>query len=435
MSSVAIGLIGMVGLVGLLALRVHIGAALGLTAVVGIFVLRGPTAALSLLGESSFDFVAHWSLSAVPMFILMGSLAYHSGITAVLFQAARAWLSFLPGGLALATTCASAGFAAASGSSVAMAGAMSRLAVPEMLKAGYNKGLAAGVVAASGTLGALIPPSIPFILYAVFMEASVSKLLIAGIVPGLLTLGAYSALIMLRVWRNPALAPRVETEFSFAEKRRLLSSAWPMPLIVLGIVGGLYSGVFTATEVGALGAVITLVVATASGRMSLLTLRRAIQETVISTATIFFIAIGAVLFSQFLTLSRIPMEIGMVINVFGTNQLAFVLLVSVFYLILGMFLDPIGLMLVTLPVLAPALHALDIDVIWFGVLVVKFVEIGLLTPPIGLNLYVVTAALDGKVSFAQVVRGTSWFLASEAVVVAIIIAFPALILWLPGIMN
>jgi len=414
---------------------VPIGAALGTVAVTGILVLRGPQAAMVLLSEGAFDFVAHWSLSAVPMFILMGSIAFHSGLTSTLFAAARVWLGFMPGGLAVATTCASAGFAAASGSSVAMAGAMSRLAVPEMLKAGYDKGLAPGVVAASGTLGALIPPSIPFILYGVFMEASVSKLLIAGIVPGLLTFLAYTALIVIRAKLNPALAPRTSERFTLRQKLATLVAAWPFPVIVLGVIGGLYSGMFTATEVGAFGACVTLLAALISGRFSGAMLSAALRETLLSTAAIFLIAIGAVLFSQFLTLTRIPLEIGRIIDMFAVNQLAFILLVSLFYLVLGMFLDPIGLMLVTLPLLGPAITALDVDVIWFGVLVVKFVEIGLLTPPIGLNLYVVAAALNGKVSFAEVTRGTAWFLAAEAVVMVIVIACPGLILLLPNIMQ
>lgn len=435
MTPIAIGFLGLGGLLVLLAVRVPIGAALGTVAFLGILVLRGPQAAMVLLSEGAFDFVAHWSLSAVPMFILMGSIAFHSGLTSTLFAAARAWFGFMPGGLAVATTCASAGFAAASGSSVAMAGAMSRLAVPEMLKAGYDKGLAAGVVAASGTLGALIPPSIPFILYGVFMEASVSKLLIAGIVPGLLTFLAYTALIVIRAKLNPALAPRSPERFTLRQKCGTLVAAWPLPVIVLGVIGGLYSGVFTATEVGAFGACVTLFAALVSGRFSAAMLYSALREALLSTAAIFLIAIGAVLFSQFLTLTRIPLEIGRIIDMFAVNQLVFILLVSLFYLVLGMFLDPIGLMLVTLPLLSPAITALDVDVIWFGVLVVKFVEIGLLTPPIGLNLYVVAAALNGKVSFAEITRGTAWFLAAEAVVMVIVIACPGLILLLPNIMQ
>lgn len=434
MTNVTIGLLGMTGLLFLLAIRTPIGIALGVVASIGVIAIRGWNAGLSILGASSFDFVAHWTLTAVPMFILMGNLAYHSGLTAKLFDAARVWLSFLPGGLALATVASSAGFAAASGSSVAMAGAMSRIAVPEMLRAGYDKGLATGSVAASGTLGALIPPSIPFILYAVFMEASVAKLLIAGIIPGLLTLVAYSVLIIVRTSLNPELAPAQNEVIPLGVKLRLLGRSWPLPAIVMGVVGGLYSGIFTATEVGAGGAALVLVVSLLGRAMTPEILWRSVRVTVVTTATIFLIAIGAVMFSQFLTLSRIPLEIGNFITIFADNKLMFVLLVSAFYLVLGMFLDPIGLMLVTLPILYPAISALGIDVIWFGVIVVKFVEIGLLTPPIGLNLYVVRAAVGDSVSFTEIVKGTSWFLVAESVVMVCLFAFPGLVLLLPSLM-
>ncbi len=435
MSPVTIGLWCVVLLLFLIAIRVPIGVALGATASVGIYFLRGLTAMLSSLGAATFDFVAHWSLTAIPMFILMGAIAFHSGLTAHLFRAARAWLSFLPGGLAIATNIASAGFAAASGSSVAMAGAMSRLAVPEMLRAGYDKGLATGVVAASGTLGALIPPSIPFILYAVFMEASVSRLLMAGLLPGLLTLIAYTGLIMIRVKINPDLAPRTDDKVARGEKWRLLIRAWPLPLIVAGVVGGLYSGVITATEAGAFGACVAVLASVLDRSFSWSMMRTAVVETVRTTAAIFLIAIGAVLFSRFLTLSQIPMQIGMLVNEYSVNMVVFFILTSVFYLVLGMFLDPIGLMLVTLPILAPVMHSLGVDEIWFGVIVVKFIEIGLLTPPIGLNLFVTSAAVGDAVPFDRVVRGTLWFLCAEAVVMILLFTFPSISLFIPDLMG
>ncbi|WP_337997692.1 TRAP transporter large permease subunit [Oleispirillum naphthae] len=435
MSAVQIGCMGIACVLLLAALRIPIGVALGGTAAVGVLLIRGQTAALSILGAATFDFAAHWTMTAVPMFLFMGNVAYHSGLATMLYRAARAWLSFLPGGLALATTCASAGFAATSGSSVAMAGAMSRLAVPEMLRAGYDKGLASGVVAASGTLGALIPPSIHFILYATFMETSVSKLLMAGIIPGLLTMAAYFGLVVIRTTLNPSLAPRTNDAVPMEEKLRLLAQAWPLPIIFIGIIGGIYSGIVTATEAGAAGSALALIVAALSGRLNRAMLLAVVKDTAGTTAAIFFIAIGAVLFSQFLTISRVPLVIGGLIRGLSDNLPLFLLMISVFYLVLGMFLDAVGLMLVTLPILAPAVSVMGIDVIWFGVIVVKFVEIGLLTPPIGLNLYVVTAAVKGQITFSEVVRGTSWFLYAEAVVMVLILSFPQLSLFIPNLMN
>lgn len=434
MSNIQIGLTCIVLLLVLLSLRIPIGVSLGMTAFTGIFALRGMDAAFSLMGSTAFQFVAHWSLTAIPMFILMGAIAFHTGLTRTLFDAGKAWLSFLPGGLAIATNVSSAGFAAASGSSVAMAGAMSRLAVPEMLRAKYDPGLATGVVAASGTLGAFIPPSIPFVLYAVFMEASVGQLLMAGIIPGLLTMVAYSLLIIIRVKVNPGLAPVTSDRFTRSEKWMLLLKSWPLPVIVAGVVGGLYTGTVTATEAGAFGASIAIIAAIAQKTFSWGALRLAVSETVKSTASIFLIAIGAVLFSRMLTLSQIPMNIGFWVEDYAVALWMFLIIVTVFYIVLGMFLDPIGLMLVTLPVLAPFVIAFDIDVIWFGVLVVKFIEIGLLTPPIGLNLFVVSAGVGDAVPFSTIVKGTLWFLAAEAVVLALLMYFPQISLFLPSLM-
>lgn len=434
MSNIQIGLTCIGLLLVLLSLRIPIGVSLGMTAFTGIFALRGMDAAFALMGSTTFQFIAHWSLTAIPMFILMGAIAFHTGLTRTLFDAGKAWLSFLPGGLAIATNVSSAGFAAASGSSVAMAGAMSRLAVPEMLRAKYDPGLATGVVAASGTLGAFIPPSIPFVLYAVFMEASVGQLLMAGIIPGLLTMVAYSLLIIVRVKMNPGLAPVTSDRITRSEKWILLVKSWPLPVIVAGVVGGLYTGTVTATEAGAFGAFIAIVAAVLQRSFSWGGLRLAVSETVKSTASIFLIAIGAVLFSRMLTLSQIPMNIGIWVEDYAVALWIFLIIVTVFYIVLGMFLDPIGLMLVTLPVLAPFVIAFDINVIWFGVLVVKFIEIGLLTPPIGLNLFVVSAGVGDSVPFGTIVRGILWFLAAEAVVLALLMFFPEISLFLPSLM-
>lgn len=435
MTPVMIGVICLGLLVLFLAIRAPIGVALGASGAIGLLAMRGSSATLSVLGNATFDFIASWELTAVPMFLLLGSIAYHSGLATNLFRAARAWLYFLPGGLAIATNLASAGFAAASGSSVAMTGAMSRLAIPEMVRAGYEKGLAAGSVASAGTLGALIPPSIPFILYGVFMEESVGKLLLAGILPGLLTMSAYCILILIRVWINPKLAPRVDEQMDTREKWVLLARAWPIPLIVLGVVGGLYSGTVTATETGAFGAGVAVIASLVDRTFSWKMIRNSIVEATRTTAAIFLIAIGAIIFTRMLALSRVPVEIGVLVNDYSLNLFSFFLIISVFYLILGMFLDPIGLMLISLPILTPIAHALGVDLIWFGVIVVKFIEIGLLTPPIGLNLFVTSAALGPSFPFERIVKGTLWFLCAEFFVMILIFTFPEISLFIPGLSN
>ncbi|PHK94370.1 C4-dicarboxylate ABC transporter [Pseudoroseomonas rhizosphaerae] len=435
MTPLQIGFAGLGAVFVLIALRVPIGVALGGVSVVGIAVLRSPQAALGALGALPFEFAAHWSLSAVPMFLLMGAVAYHTGMTGSLFRAARLWLGFLPGGLAVATNFAAAGFAAASGSSMATAAAMGRLAIPEMLRARYEPGLATAVVAASGTLGSLIPPSILMVLYGIFAEQPIGRLLIAGIVPGLLTAAVYAAMIILRCWLNPALAPRAEEPAGWAERLAALRQVWPIPVLVLAVIGSLYGGVATPTEAAAVGALAACGIAALQGRMSRAAMGAAVMEALEGTASIFFIAIGAVLLSRFLALSGMPGFLAGLMGSWAVDPLLVVIGASLIYLFLGCFLDPLGLMLLTLPVLLPMFQALNLDLVWIGVLVIKYLEIGLLTPPVGMNAYVVSGIVGKEVPLPTIFRGLLWFLAAEAVIVALLIAYPQISLWLPDLMG
>ncbi len=435
MTPLQIGFAGLGAVFVLIALRVPIGVALGGVSVVGIALLRSPQAALGALGALPFEFAAHWSLSAVPMFLLMGAVAYHTGMTGSLFRAARLWLGFLPGGLAVATNFAAAGFAAASGSSMATAAAMGRLAIPEMLRARYEPGLATAVVAASGTLGSLIPPSILMVLYGIFAEQPIGRLLIAGIVPGLLTAAVYAAMIILRCWLNPALAPRAEEPAGWAERLAALRQVWPIPVLVLAVIGSLYGGVATPTEAAAVGALAACGIAALQGRMSRAAMGAAVMEALEGTASIFFIAIGAVLLSRFLALSGMPGFLAGLMGSWAVDPLLVVIGASLIYIFLGCFLDPLGLMLLTLPVLLPMFQALNLDLVWIGVLVIKYLEIGLLTPPVGMNAYVVSGIVGKEVPLPTIFRGLLWFLAAEAVIVALLIAYPQISLWLPDLMG
>jgi tripartite ATP-independent transporter DctM subunit len=435
MTPLQIGFAGLGAVFVLIALRVPIGVALGGVSVVGIALLRSPQAALGALGALPFEFAAHWSLSAVPMFLLMGAVAYHTGMTGSLFRAARLWLGFLPGGLAVATNFAAAGFAAASGSSMATAAAMGRLAIPEMLRARYEPGLATAVVAASGTLGSLIPPSILMVLYGIFAEQPIGRLLIAGILPGLLTAAVYAAMIILRCWLNPALAPRGEEPAGWAERLAALRQVWPIPVLVLAVIGSLYGGVATPTEAAAVGALAACGIAALQGRMSRAAMGAAVMEALEGTASIFFIAIGAVLLSRFLALSGMPGFLAGLMGSWAVDPLLVVIGASLIYIFLGCFLDPLGLMLLTLPVLLPMFQALNLDLVWIGVLVIKYLEIGLLTPPVGMNAYVVSGIVGKEVPLPTIFRGLLWFLAAEAVIVALLIAYPQISLWLPDMMG
>ena len=435
MSSLTIGFLSLAAIIFLIAIRVPIAVSLGGVALVGMSLVRSPDVALGLAKETPFNFAAHWSLTAIPMFLLMGTIAHNAGLSAALFRAARIWFGALPGGLAVAANLACAGFAAASGSSVATAAAMGRIAIPEMLKAGYDKALATGVVASAGTLGALIPPSILFVLYGIFAEVSIVKLLIAGLLPGLLTAAVYTLLIVGRCWLNPALAPRVDMsqyENPWRERWSSLVPVWPLALLILAIIGGLYSGLVTPTEAGAVGAFIAFLIALLQGRLTRENFTDSMRETASASARIFFVAVGAVMYTKFLAFTGVPDFFGQAIIDIGLSPIVLVIGTSLIYLFLGMFLDPLGVLLLTLPILLPMFDALDLDLIWLGVLVVKYLEIGMLTPPVGFNVYVIKSVVGDEIPLETIFKGVAWFLAAEVVIMALLIAFPQISLYLPS---
>ena len=435
MDSVALGFAGLAVLIVLLALHVPVAISLCLVSVCGIALLRGWGPALSLLGGLPYGFSASWTLSAVPMFLLMGSLAYHTGLTGSLYAAARAWLGRLPGGLAVATNFACAGFAAVSGSSMATAAAMGRLAMPEMLRAGYSPSLATGVVAAAGTLGALIPPSVAMIIYGLFAERPIGKLLVAGVLPGILTALAYAAMIVVRTLLEPSVAPPVREPVSWRERLAALADAWPMPLLVLLVIGGIYGGLTTPTEAAAVAALLAALIAVARRQLTWRVLLLSISEATRTTATIFIVGFAAIMFTRFLGLTGMPDYLSGLISAYSVGPLTVILLAMAIYVVLGMFLDPLGLMLITLPIVLPAFEHAGIDLIWAGVLVIKFVEIGFITPPVGMNAFVIKGIVGDAVPLSTIFRGLAWFIAAEVVVTGLLIAFPQISLWLPGLMD
>ena len=435
MTELQIGFLGLGAVLVLIAARVPIGVALGGVSTLGVIMVRDVGVAAGVVKLTTFEFAASWNISAIPMFLLMGAIAHHSGISTALFRAARLWLGNLPGGLPGASNFACAGFAAASGSSVATAAAMGRITIPEMTAQGYDKGLATGVVAAAGTLGSLIPPSILMVLYGIFSETSIAKLLIAGILPGVLTAVVYAAMIITRCKLNSTLAPRIRMTVSLRERLGASRDVWPLLALILGIIGGIYGGIVTPTEAGAFGAFLSLLLAWMQGRMTLALFRDSVIEALLNTAKIFFIAIGAVLLTRFLALSGVPFFIGQMIGDWALNPILLVLATSLVYLLLGMFLEPLGLMLLTLPLLLPMFDALNLNLIWLGVLVIKYLEIGLMTPPVGFNVYIVKSVVGDSVPLGVIFRGVSWFLACEVVIVSLLVAFPQISLFLPDLMD
>ena len=435
MSQLEIGFIGLGAVLVLIAARFPIGLALALVSIVGVAAARGPDVALVMLQSAPFDFAAHWSLSAIPMFLLLGAIAFHSGLSAAVFRAARLWLGNLPGGLAVATNVACAAFAAASGSSTATAAAMGHITIPEMLKQDYDKGLATAVVASAGTLGSMIPPSILMVLYGIFAEVSISKVLIAGVLPGLLTALVYSVMIVTRCWFNPRLAPRLDEQVSWRQRLEALGEVWPLLALIVGIIGGIYGGIVTPVEAGAFGAFLAFVIAFLQGRLTRKVLKDSVMEGVTSTARVFFVAIGAILLTKFLAITGVPVYLGEQIGDWALDPILLVVATSLIYVVLGMFLDPLGLLLVTLPLFLPMFEALNLDLIWFGVIVIKFLEIGLLTPPVGLNVYVIKSVVGDQVDLESIFKGVAWFLLCEILVVVLLVSYPQISLFLPGLMD
>lgn len=417
----------------LIALRVPIGLALALVATIGTSLLIGWRGALALMGRIPFEFAASWEFSAVPAFLLMGAIAYRSGMTGSIFEAARLWLGRLPGGLAVATNFAAAGFGAACGSSLATTVAMGKIAVPEMLRWRYEPGLATATCACAGTLAALIPPSIPFIVYAILAEQSVSKLFLAGVIPGILTAVAYAVMIVGRCVLNPALAPAIPERPGWGERFAALARMWELPVLALLVLGGIYGGIVTPTEAGAVGAVLAALLAAAKGALSWTILRDSLREAAHTTAAILFIAIGAVMLARYLALTGLPLFIADAIAAWSIDPLLFIVLSAAIFLVLGMFLDPFGIMVISVSVMLPAYERLGYDLIWFGVILVKYIEIGLITPPVGLNVFAAKSIAPPEIALETIFRGVGWFLVAEAVVMALLLGFPGLSLWLPNL--
>ena len=431
MSDVQIGLAGLGILFTLIALRVPIGVALIGVSFGGLWYLMGWGVAWGSVGLIPYHFAANWVLSSVPMFLLLGFICFHAQLTQGLFRAARIWLSGVPGGLAVASIFGSAGFAAVSGSSVACSAAMGRIAVPEMVRHGYNPGLATGTVAVAGTIGALIPPSIIMILYGVIAQVSIAGLFLGGISAGVITAIGYIVVVMVRVKLNPALAPDVREEVSLAEKIDALKDTWPVLLIMIGIFGGLFGGVFTATEAGAVGAFLSCVVALLKGALNWQRFRNAILETLLTTGALLVIAIGASLLTRFLTLSGAGDYLSEMMIGSDTSTLMLLLGLVAVYLLLGMFLEPIGAMLLTLPIVLPIIESADLSLLWFGVVLTKMLEIGMITPPVGMNVFVIKSVVDDLVSTSAIFRGIFWFLIMDLVVLALLMTVPDIILFLP----
>lgn len=433
MTELEIGLLFIGILLTLILMRVPIGIALIGVSFCGIWALMSWRVAWGSLGIVPYHFASSWLLSSVPAFLFMGFVCYHTRLTEGLFRAARVWLSGLPGGLAIASVFGCAGFAAVTGSSVACSAAMGKIAVPEMIRHRYSPELATGTVAAGGTIGALIPPSILMIIFGLIAQVPVNQLFLGGITVGALTLVAYVGVILVRVWLNPALAPPVTETITLSDKLSALADTWPVLLIAIGVFGGLFSGAFTPTEAGAIGGFLSCLVAVIKRTMTFVALRKAVVETIITTASLMIIAIGASLLTRFLALSGAGDALSDGILSLGADPIIIIIGICVIYLILGMILEPIGAMLLTLPIVLPIIGETGYSLLWFGVLLTKLLEIGMVTPPIGMNVFVIKGVVGNLASLTTIFRGVMWFVIIDLFMIALLVAFPQIILFLPGL--
>lgn len=435
MDRTVIGLIGVFAALLLIFLRVPIGIAMGLVGMVGIAAITSTNAAFGIAKTIPYELIGDWNLSAVPMFLLMGYVASATGLTNGLFASARIFLGRIPGSLASANVLASAFFASASGSSVATAAAFSRISVPEMLKAKYDPALATGCVASAGTLGSLIPPSILMIIFGIMADVSISRLFMAGVIPGVLSALMFIGYITLRVIINPKLAPRDEILYSREEKISALKDVWPLPVLIIGVLGGIFSGAFTATEAGAIGAAIACIIAAGRRALNRETFRRAVVETAEGTAAIFIIVVGAAIFSRFMSYSQLPASMSQWLLSITDSQIAVMLAIAIVYLLLGTVLESVSIMLLTMPLLLPILNQMNVDLVWFGIIVIKLLEIGLCTPPVGMNVYVIRSSLGDRIQLGTIFRGVGGFVLTDLFTLGLLIAFPAISLWLPNLLS
>ena len=433
MDPVIVGVIGTILVFFLLFLGMPIAFALMLVGFAGIAYLTSLEAALPVAARTVYEVSAFYPYTVIPLFIVMGGFAGSSGMTRELYGTFDKWFRKLPGGLAIATIGACAGFAAVSGSSVATAATMGTIALPEMKRFNYHPGLSTGSIAAGGTLGFLIPPSIGFIVYGMMTEQSIGKLLVAGMIPGLTLAAAYIAIIVVRVKLNPSLAPASPEPVSWREKFTALTGIWEPLAIFLVVMGGIYLGFFTPTEAGAIGATVLFLVALIKRKLTGQNLVQALQEAIRISVMVLFLVAGANVFSYFLALSMIPMEVAAWVAGLQVSPYLIHAIIVIIYLFLGCFLDAISMMVLTLPVIFPIILALGFDPIWFGVIAVLMMEAGLITPPMGLNIFTV-AGVAKDVPVEEIFRGTLPFLLSIFAIVILITIFPKLAVFLPSMM-
>jgi tripartite ATP-independent transporter DctM subunit len=413
----------------MLAVGMPIGFAMGIAAMVGMSFLLDANAALSLLGQTAYETAITYDLSVLPLFVLMGYFASGAGLSEALYKSCNAWLGHWRGGLALATIGGCGAFAAICGSSLATAATMSQVALPEMRRYNYDDRLATGALAAGGTIGILIPPSVLMVLYGILTETSISHLFLAGIVPGLLLVALYMSAIGVVTAFKPELGPR-GARATFRQKMLAIKDIWGTALLFIVVIGGIYLGIFSPSEAAGIGAVGALFLSILNGTFSRALLTDSLLETIKTTAMIFTILIGAILFNNFLILAEVPNLIANWLDGLPLGKMAILVVILLIYLVLGCALDSLAMVLLTIPIFFPIVMALGFDPVWFGIVVVMVVELGLITPPIGMNVFVIKG-IAKDVPLEHIFVGVLPFVIAQIIAIAIVVAVPQIALFLP----
>ncbi len=422
--------LGFLALFALMLLRVPVGMAMGLVGITGYSWIAGAGPALKLVGQTSMRTVTDYTFGVIPMFMLMGAFVSVSGISRELFKAANSMIGHLRGGLGVATVMACGGFAAISGSSVATAATFSGVAYPEMRRFGYPESFSTGVIAAGGTLGAMLPPSTVLAVYAILTQQDIGKLFMAGVVPGLLAMLLYVLTVAIIVRVRPEWLPRGEPK-PWGTRISELRNVWAPLVLFIFVIGGLYDGFFTPTEAGGVGASGAFLLGLARGRLDRAKIKQALLSATRTAAAVFTVLIGALMFGYFLTITQTPQKLTTFLVELGVGPYGVLLLILLMYLVLGCLMDAMAMIILTVPIIFPVVTHLGFDPIWFGVIIVMTVELGLITPPVGMNVFVIKSVVP-EASFATIFRGVSPFVATDILRLLILVSFPVIALWLPG---
>ncbi len=423
-------IVGFVVLFVLMLLRVPVGMAMGLVGVGGFAWLAGGTPALKIVGHTSMRSVTDWNFAVIPLFLLMGSLATTSGMSRELFRAANAYLGHLRGGLGIATIAACGGFSAICGSSVATAATFSRVAYPEMRRYNYPESFATGVIAAGGTLGIMIPPSTVLAVYGIITEQDIGKLFIAGVVPGIIAVLMYMLTITVIGRLRPGFLPAGRAA-PWHERIASLRDVWATLLLFLFVICGIYGGVFTPTEAAGMGAAGAFIIGVVRRRLGKGEILQSLMEATRTTAAVFTVLIGALLFGYFLAITQTPQKITAFLTGLGIGSYGVLALIMVMYLVLGCLMDALAMIILTVPIVFPVIKELGFDPIWFGIIIVMVAELGLMHPPVGMNIFVIKSVVE-DVKISTIFRGVLPFIVTDILRLILLIAFPVLALWLPS---